>query len=169
MRLAILAANLLLALLASGCAIAPQPAPGSTVQIPAGWRTRVGPSAAVEARWWKAFDDPALNALVDLALTRNVDLRMAGARVKEYQARVRIAAGGQTPLVTAGFTPVRERELDPFGVPIDVTAYRGNLQASYEVDLWGRLESLSDAARADYQGQQAAADGAALSVAATAA
>ncbi|PUA19853.1 efflux transporter outer membrane subunit [Glaciimonas sp. PCH181] len=166
MNLTTCTASLFLALLSSGCSIAPQPSPASSLQMPAGWRTHASPSAAVDVQWWKVFGDPILNALEDLARTRNADLRMARAQVQEYQARVRIAAAGQLPSVTAGFTPGRSRALNAFGTPSDTTVYQGSLQASYEVDLWGRLESLTDATRADYEGQQAAAGATALVVAA---
>lgn len=166
MRPTTCAASLFFALLCSGCGIAPQPAPASSLQMPAGWRTHASPAVAVDVQWWQAFGDPVLDSLEEMARTRNADLRMARAQVLEYQARVRIAAAGQLPSVTAGFTPGRSRALDAFGKPGDTTVYQGSLQASYEVDLWGRLDSLTDAARADYEGRQAAAGATALVVAA---
>ena len=154
------------ALLVSACAYKPAAAPESTLQVPAGWRTGSAPVSPVTGEWWKGFGDPALDKLVEAALARNTDVRVARARVQEYQSRVRIANAGRSPTLSAGIEPGRSRALNAFGVPQDVTFYQGSLQASYEVDLWGRLESLIDAARADYEGQQAAADATALVVAA---
>jgi multidrug efflux system outer membrane protein len=162
-------AALCAALATAGCSIAPQNPPAATLAAPAAWQTQVGPGAPVEAQWWMGFGDPALNALVQQALARNGDLRSARSRLQEYQARVRIAAGGAQPAVNAGFTPARTRMLSAFGTPVELTAFQGNLQASYELDLFGKLASTTAAARADYQSQQAAADAAALSVAASAA
>jgi multidrug efflux system outer membrane protein len=157
------------ALAMAGCSIAPQRPPASTLEVPAAWHTRVGPAAALEAQWWTAFGDPALNVLVGQTLADNADLRMARSRLREYQARVTVAASGQLPALNAAFTPGRARMLNAFGQPAEMTAYQGAVQASYELDLFGKLASTTAAARADLQSQQAAADAAALALAASAA
>jgi multidrug efflux system outer membrane protein len=157
---------LALTILLAGCTIATPPRPASTLQTPTAWRTNVGPAAAPEASWWNGFGDPVLNALVQRALAHNGDIRIAAARLREYRARVTIAAGGQQPALNAALTPVRARAINPFGVPTEVFSIQGNLQASYELDLSGRLASATAAARFDLQSQQALLDATALSVAA---
>jgi multidrug efflux system outer membrane protein len=155
-----------LTLTLAGCAITSPPRPASTLETPAAWRTAVGPAAAPEALWWSGFGDPVLNALVQRALAHNGDVRIAAARLQEYQARVTIAASGQQPALNAAFTPVRARAIGPFGTPVEAFSIQGNLQASYELDLSGRLASTTAAARFDLQAQQALLDATALSVAA---
>jgi NodT family efflux transporter outer membrane factor (OMF) lipoprotein len=154
----------------SGCRIAVQAPPASTLNVPPAWRApaEVGPNAggAVEAGWWRAFGDPVLDALVAQALAGNGDIRTARARLQEYQARIRIARSAQEPNLTANLTPARAREIGPFGTPIEVTAFQGNVQAAYELDPFGRLENATEAARLDYASQQAASDAVALAVAA---
>jgi len=161
---------LLAALMLSGCRIAVQPPPASTVNVPQAWRapSEVGPNAsvAVEANWWRAFGDPALDALVAQALANNGDIRTARSRLQEYQARIRVAASSQEPSLTAGITPGRARAIGPFGTPVESTTLQGNVQAAYELDPFGRLENATQAARFDLASQQAAADAVALSVAA---
>jgi outer membrane protein, multidrug efflux system len=157
------------ATLAAGCSIAPQKAPPSTLELPAAWHGQVGPAAPLEHEWWHAFGDPALDTLVQQALVRNGDVRVARSRLQEYQARVRIAASGEQPAINVAFSPARARVLGPFGTPLELTSYQGNVQASYELDVFGKLASITAAARADYASQQAAADAVALSVAASAA
>jgi multidrug efflux system outer membrane protein len=164
--LAMLALPLVLTMFLAGCAITSPPPPASTLAIPVAWRTAVGPGAALEASWWNGFGDPALNALVQRALAHNGDVRIAAARLREYQARVTIAASGQQPALDAALTPVRARAISPFGVPTEAFSVQGNLQASYELDLSGRLASATAAARFDLQSQQALLDATALSVAA---
>ncbi|MFL6673559.1 MAG: efflux transporter outer membrane subunit [Massilia sp.] len=160
-------ASLLAGMLLAGCAMAPQPQPASTLQVPAAWRTQlVGPASAVERDWWRAFNDPVLDQLVREALERNGDLRTARSRLQEYAARVRVAASAQQPNLTASLNPGKARVIGPFRTPIQVTSMAGNVQASYELDLFGRLAETTAAARFDYQSQQAAADAAALAVAA---
>jgi multidrug efflux system outer membrane protein len=161
---------LLAALVLSGCRIAVPPPPASTVNVPQAWRapSEVGPNAsvAVEANWWRAFGDPALDALVAQALANNGDIRTARSRLQEYQARIRVARSAQEPSLTAGITPGRARAIGPFGTPVESTTLQGNVQAAYELDPFGRLENATQAARFDLASQQAAADAVALSVAA---
>jgi NodT family efflux transporter outer membrane factor (OMF) lipoprotein len=156
-----------LAGLLAGCAMAPQPPPAPTLQVPASWHTELpGPGAAVERDWWRKFHDPALDALVSQALERNGDLRTARSRLQEYQARVTVAASGQLPMLTGNFNPSRQKIMSQFGTPLTFNSIQGNVQASYELDLFGRLAENTAAARFEYQSQQAAAEAAALSVAA---
>jgi multidrug efflux system outer membrane protein len=163
------AAALLTAVLA-GCAVAPHPMPTSTVVVPAGWRAAseaVLVSNDVPSQWWEGFGDPVLAALVQQALQNNADLRIAASRVAEYEARRVIADAARTPLVTATAGPARARSRTASGELATSTVHQIGVQASYEVDLWGRLGHLSDAALADLQGERAARDAAALSIAAT--
>ncbi|MDL2358475.1 MAG: efflux transporter outer membrane subunit [Pseudomonadota bacterium] len=137
------------------------------MQVPAGWRTQVGPAALPEAAWWRAFGDPALTELVQRALAHNGDVRVAAARLQEYQARVTVAAGAALPALNAAVTPVRARAISAFGTPVEATSLQGSLQASYELDLFGKLASTTAAARAELGAQQALAGATALSVAAS--
>jgi NodT family efflux transporter outer membrane factor (OMF) lipoprotein len=160
------AAVSLACLLAAGCTMPPQPAPASTLQLPGAWHAQAaGPGSNVQRDWWRTFGDPALAALVARALDYNTDVRVAQARLQEYRARITIARSAQLPLLTGSVTPGRGRVISS-GVPVDSASISGSLQASYEIDVFGRLAAGTDAARFDYQAQQAAADATALSVAA---
>jgi NodT family efflux transporter outer membrane factor (OMF) lipoprotein len=161
LRIALLAATL------AGCSVTSPPRPASTLQIPAAWRSAVGPAAAPEAQWWGAFGDPVMDDLVRRALAHNGDVRIAAARLQEYQARVTVAASGQLPSLNASFTPVRARAISAFGTPVEATSLQGGVQAGYELDLSGKLAATTAAARADLQSQQALALATALSVAAS--
>jgi len=156
-------------LLLAGCRIPVQDRPEPTLEVPAAWRTplQVGPNAAVEQEWWRAFGDPALDALVAQALARNGDIRTALSRLQEYQARIRVARSALAPNLSVSVGPTRARSIGPFGTPIETTSITGNVQAAYEFDPWGRLEAATRAARFDYAAQRAAAEATALSVAAS--
>ncbi|MET0322929.1 MAG: efflux transporter outer membrane subunit [Duganella sp.] len=165
-RLTALAAVLALA----GCAATVAPPPPSTLQTPAAWRTPPGPgqgAAPVERAWWQAFGDPVLSALVEKALASNGDLRVARSRVAQYRALIDVAAASQKPTISVDTTPTRARQLSSAGVPYVTNVYQAEVQASYEIDLWGRLAALTDAATATYQSEQANADAVALSIAST--
>jgi len=156
-------------LLLAACRIPVQDRPDPTLEVPAAWRAplQVGPNAAVEQEWWRAFGDPALDALVAQALARNGDIRTARSRLQEYQARIRVARSALAPNLSVSVGPTRARSIGPFGTPIESTSITGNVQAAYEFDPWGRLEAATRAARFDYAAQQAAAEATALSVAAS--
>jgi multidrug efflux system outer membrane protein len=162
---------LALAALLGACRIPVQDAPAPTLVVPAAWRsaaapTTVGPGAAVEGDWWRAFNDPTLDALVAQALAGNGDIRTAQSRLQEYGARIRVAQAAGAPQLTVGLTPARSRAIGPLGTPIETTTLTGNVQAAYELDPFGRLENATRAARFDLAAQDAAAAAVALSVAA---
>jgi NodT family efflux transporter outer membrane factor (OMF) lipoprotein len=160
-----------------GCAAKAPPPPASSLQMPAAWRSPenvtapapvpVPGAAQVGQQWWQAYGDPALTTLVAAALEHNGDLRIARARVAQYRALVGVAAAGQQASVVVDTAPTRTRQLAYNGVPYVTNVYQAEFQASYEVDVWGRLATLTDAATATYQAEQANADAAALSIAAT--
>ncbi|MDB5910189.1 MAG: transporter [Massilia sp.] len=104
--------------------------------------------------------------LVQRALARNGDLRVAVSRLQEYRARLTAADSARATTVNAAANPARGRVLSAFGTPVTATSLQGNLQASYELDLFGKLAATTAAARADLQSQQALADATALSIAA---
>ncbi|MET3132537.1 multidrug efflux system outer membrane protein [Oxalobacteraceae bacterium GrIS 1.11] len=85
----------------------------------------------------------------------------------EYRARVAVADANRQPSVGADTAPTRLRALAYYGAPYVANVYQAELQASYEIDVWGRLASLSEAAGAAYRAEQASADAAALSIAAS--
>lgn len=156
-----------LPLLLAACAMAPQPAPAPTLAVPPVWRTALpAVTAGIERDWWRAFGDPTLDALVQRALASNGDLRIARARLQEYTARVRVADSARLPAVNLSFAPTRARAIGPFGEPVESTSLVGAVQASYELDLFGRVAGGVEAARFEALSQQAALDAAALAVAA---
>lgn len=158
------AARLLPLLLAAGCAMAPHPKPASTLQAPGAWRTAPGGEGVVARDWWRSFGDPALDALVRRALDNNGELRIARSRLEEYRARVRVAQSASLPALNLSFGPSRARAIGPLGQPVEVTSVVGSVQASYELDLFGRIAATTQAARFEELSQEAALDAAALAI-----
>jgi len=106
-------------------------------------------------RWWTSFDEPALTALVDEALTNSLDLQAAIARVESARAQVTLAQADLLPIVSWGAGAQRNRStrvgtnpLPPGFSPL-TTDYRLALNASYEVDLWGKFRTSTRAAQND--------------------
>jgi len=158
-----------LAALLAGCAVQPdyqRPA----IDLPGAWKESA-PHFAADGRWWKVYRDPALDQLVEEALTRNADLSLAVARVDEARALLGIAQSQLAPQIDA--TLDRSRSLSsaatgtlPPNVARERNDYRASLNVSYEIDLWGRLRTSAGAARADLLASEAASDAVRLLLAA---
>jgi NodT family efflux transporter outer membrane factor (OMF) lipoprotein len=126
--------------------------------------------AAVEGAWWKLYDDPQLDALVEHALKANAELRVAAARLQQAQARYAQAraAGGLDESVEASVARgqisaqslLLTEPLPPF------TFADGGISVSYQFDLFGKIKRGVEAAKANTEAVQAANDLTRISVAA---
>lgn len=146
-----------LALLIAACASGPDYQRPS-MAWPAAYRGADGAAGAVDpsdTRWWKSFNDPALDALVDDALAGNHDLRQAVLRLQEYEARLQVAGAERYPTLQAAAGASRERMSERLAVPLPLGVAPTNdrfavgLQARWEIDLWGKLRRADEAATAD--------------------
>ena len=146
----------LAALLAGGCShLDDYQRPGST--IPEKWQQAQAPGnvpAATQIQWRSFFQDPRLQGLIANALEYNSDLRMALARVSETRAQFGIASAEQLPSVNLGADKTKSKIPAPFtGTDRPVTTERNEVMltaVSFELDFWGRVANLSDAAKSSY-------------------
>ncbi|MDE2150016.1 MAG: TolC family protein [Gammaproteobacteria bacterium] len=128
------------------------------------------------AKWWKGFDDPLLTRFVSLALEQNLDLAQAAARV--VQARAALGGADSTLLPAGHVNGSAARAYQsietPLGEVLNATpnydrwgnAYEVDLDASWEVDIFGGLRRGRQAALADYQASEAGVVATRLEVAA---
>jgi NodT family efflux transporter outer membrane factor (OMF) lipoprotein len=157
---------LVLTLALAGCAGPPVATEHVAPVVPAAtWRTDAGRTAPLDRTWWCGFGDPALAALVERALANNSDIAIAAARVREARANERLAQAQLLPTLDAGAGAGRSRSVSAFGTPLEQNFAQPQLQAAYEVDLFGRLADSASAARSAYLASEAARDAARLSVA----
>ena len=131
----------------AGCTTTPTAPPA--LDLPAG----TGADPALE-RWWTSFNDPTLTALVDEALANNLDLRAAITRIDLARAQVKLAQKDLYPSVDLGVGASRTRSSEVgsfplFGAPATNNDFRVELNASYEVDLWGKFRTATRAAQDD--------------------
>ncbi|AGH48081.1 MULTISPECIES: efflux transporter outer membrane subunit [Sphingomonas] len=160
-------ATALLALL-SACAVGPDyraPAP-SDLKVPERFLAE-RPGAEIDlARWWTSFDDPVLTQLVDKSLAANLDVAVAGARLRQARASLRQAQGGALPSLSASGSVSRSigndgnTYVDPStGQTIsrggDTTIFRAGFDASWEADIFGGIRRSIEAARANAQSSEA--------------
>ena len=118
------------------------------VELPAPTTTHI---AGIE-RWWTQFNDPQVTALIEEAIVANLDLRLAVARIDEARANLQAARSFLFPTIEgyAGSTRSRASRATDFIFvgPTISNAHSAGIQASYELDLWGRVRSGSNAADA---------------------
>jgi multidrug efflux system outer membrane protein len=125
-------------------------------------------SSLADLPWWEVFQDPVLKSLLEEALKNGYDLRLATARVEEARARYGIAGAELYPQVGyqgqfarerfSGFQPGAPAKGGSAGV---ITA---NVNASWEIDFWGRIRRLTEAAKAQYLASEEARRGVALTL-----
>ncbi|WP_420887323.1 efflux transporter outer membrane subunit [Burkholderia oklahomensis] len=102
---------------------------------------------------WRAyFTDPSLRALIDTALANNRDLRIATLRIQEARGLYGVARADRLPSIDGNLGYERTRQYDPvLRESATSTLYRAGVGVSaFEIDLFGRVKSLSDAALAEY-------------------
>jgi multidrug efflux system outer membrane protein len=146
--------SFLLSLILLGCVV------GSNyrrpvVETPALWRFEEKEAReVVNTAWWEQFDDAVLNELIQVALKENKDVKIAAVRVEEFMGRYVTARAPLFPQLGAGTSAGRSRVTERGPSPLDGTKNPANdfqifLNASWEIDLWGRLRRATEAARAD--------------------
>jgi multidrug efflux system outer membrane protein len=111
-------------------------------------------AASVPVQWWQSYNDPVLDRMVEEALAHNADLALAIARVAEARAQLGVTRADQLPGVSAGAGGSRNRisEKSPLffpGFEPKYTDLNASLNASWEIDLWGKYRRATEAARAD--------------------
>lgn len=159
-----------LAVLTLGALLAACSAP--VQQLPdnmqASWVDEQRPTIAADETaltWWKAFDDTTIDQLVDLAQQRNLDLRVAEARVREVRAQRRATLASLAPAidgsVDADRSRARRQQTDTSAIQDNASATAG---ASWEIDLFGRLRAEARAANAELQAVQSDRDGVRLAL-----
>jgi multidrug efflux system outer membrane protein len=124
---------------------------------------------AADVAWWRGFNDPALAALVDEALKRNPDVRLAAARVEEFAARIGITRSAAFPQVDADAGAGRTRRSEEIGLAAAggervSDFFEANLNVGWELDVFGRIRRATDAAVADALAAEEARRGVILSL-----
>ncbi len=157
----------------SGCMVGPnyhRPA----VAVPDQFRHAPKPGVAdsiAETKWFDLFQDDTLKQLVTTALANNFDLRIAAERVLEARAQYGITRAGLLPTLDAQgqFSATRTSSVGSFnfiprGSNLSTSYTQAALSLAWEIDLWGRVRRLSEAARAEYFATEEARNGVTISL-----
>ena len=153
----------------AACSLAPKyerPA----VELPQAWK-ETAPRFAEDGRWWRIYSDASLDKLVDEGMAQNADLLIAAARIDEARGLLAEIQGGYYPVLDARAGASRQRisqrTATAFpGIPTQYSDYRAALNVSWDIDLFGRIRSSADAARAELKASEASRDAVRLALAA---
>ncbi len=172
--------NIILGLLVSangcffifGCSLAPEQisqVPRPVAELPAEFSRSEVVGSYEPLEWWKAFDDPVLNRVIDAVLASNFDLAEAVARVDQARAREGLVKSSAIPslqptvLVSEFDVPISSgigAQLEGLGLisednkalfpdRLGLTTYNMGLEYAYELDFWGRQRNDAMAAGAE--------------------
>jgi NodT family efflux transporter outer membrane factor (OMF) lipoprotein len=154
------------ALTLGGCAVGPNyqrpklATPAQFKDVPA------TAQSLADTKWAELFKDEKLTALVKTALAENFDMRIASARVLEERAQLGIVRADQFPMFTgsASLTSQRQSSIGattfiPKGTDLSSTYTQAGFNLNWEIDLWGRIRRLTEAARAQYLASEEARHG----------
>ncbi len=110
-----------------------------------------------QAAWWKQFNDPALDALIQRAAKNAPDLKIAVARLKESRALLGVTRADQWPTINTDIDYQRSRGQQPGFTTDRVTteSYRAGFDASWEIDLFGGVRRSVEAAGAQAEASAA--------------
>src|SRR5512137_40780 len=139
----------LVAAAVAGCTVGPDYV-RPVVDVPAAWRIDYPKAADVaNTKWWEQFGDPVLNGLVETALRENRDIRIAAARVDQF---------------AGALVSTRSQSLPQLGYGADASRAQASRGASWQLDLFGRVRRLSEAAQAQVYASEQAQRGVVLTV-----
>lgn len=157
------------AALLAACAHSPQNPPQhlGTLQMPAQWKNQNAEpaqnAAAVDIQaWWQHLNDAQLNNLIARAFENNATFLAAEQALIQARAQSQAAGAALLPSIGASTGANRSRT----GNAEQRTRYSAGLDASWEIDLWGRKSSAADASAANAAAAQATLDDAQRTLAA---
>jgi multidrug efflux system outer membrane protein len=147
------------ALLLASCTVGPdyhKPA----VTTPDQFRAQTGPSDAAsiaDMPWWSVFNDPALDQLISEGLANNQDLQVAVSRIEQARAQVAVVQSEGKPQVGYSAGVGGQQSFVPLPNSVGTALYGAlgaSLNASWELDVWGRIRRSTESAQANLLAQE---------------
>ena len=154
----------LILIVLTGCAAVGPDYVKPEIAVPDRWHERIAEQAsqgsdATLQKWWTAFNDPVLNNLIERASAANLDLKTAASRIREARGRLEIAGSTRLPAVDASGQASRTKlsndgaleQVAPAGGFDPHDLYHLGVDASWELDIFGRVRRMIESAGAQYQ------------------
>ena len=123
------------------------------------WEALINNSSGVEninvlAQWWSTFQDETLTYLIERAFNENKDMQSSRAKLQEARAQLGITMIDKAPGVNGGasYTNARGSRNEGYG---SSNTYQLGVDASWEIDFWGKKNDNINASKADYEAEYA--------------
>jgi NodT family efflux transporter outer membrane factor (OMF) lipoprotein len=117
--------------------------------------TPKNPGAQTLAEWWSTLGDADLSNLIERAIAGNLDLKRALARVREARARRGVAQAGLFPTINITGSVARSRSSEQTGTGETRELYKAGFDASWEIDVFGRVHRSIEASQGDLEASEA--------------
>jgi NodT family efflux transporter outer membrane factor (OMF) lipoprotein len=155
-------------LLSAGCAVGPDYKPTVTALSHTWQEARqsgIDTHSAELAKWWREFNDPLLDSLVERAVKSNLDLRIAEARIREARGALGVAGAGLWPTVDVSGSYTRNRASEnAVGSPsqgavaapgggrqLEQNLFKSGFDSGWEIDIFGGARRRVEAAEANVE------------------
>jgi multidrug efflux system outer membrane protein len=126
------------------------------LDLPSRWQANSGddgaigePNLEILSRWWSEFNDPTLNALIEESLSSNPTLEIAALRVRASRENLLSIAADTKPSLESGVSSSKGTSSGQSSTGKTTTSYSASVDASWEVDLFGKKRRNVEAAVAD--------------------
>jgi NodT family efflux transporter outer membrane factor (OMF) lipoprotein len=142
------------ALLLQGCNAARVPQyqrPQTPVKSSWTRSSTLSPAEAISRQWWTQFGDPTLDSLVAKAIAGNIDLKILVARIETAKAQIAESHAGALPTVDVTGGGLLQKTLSQ----PSIKQYSLGTQASWTLDLWGKVEKGVEAQTAEFHATEA--------------
>ncbi len=162
--------SLVAGVLLSACAVGPD-YQRPRIESPGEWRIDYPKAAEVaNTKWWQQFGDPALDQLIETAVRENLDVQAAAARVDQFLGALSTTRSQFFPQFGYSGEASRNRASQvgptplPSGTNPNYSLYQASLNASWQIDLFGRVRRQSEAAQAQVYASEQGRRGVILSI-----
>lgn len=134
----------------AGCSVGPDYVRPDT-KVADQWNVEYKVAADLaNTQWWKLFGDKVLDDLIEAAVRGNLDLKSATAKVDQYLGVLDTTRSQYFPQISAGFEPGAA-----YSGSRTTQSYQATVNATWELDLWGKIRRSSEAAQAQIVGSEA--------------
>nr|WP_320135322.1 efflux transporter outer membrane subunit [uncultured Amphritea sp.] len=130
----------------SGCSSMRSEYQPPALDVPESWSQSQVQASATVARpdaWWTLFEDSQLNRLIDQVLASNSDLAKATLTLKRARLEAGVSENNKVPSISASQSSSQEYDID---ADSSDSSFGLSLSLAYELDLWGRVDAVADAA-----------------------
>jgi multidrug efflux system outer membrane protein len=143
----------------TACAVGPDYTPPA-LELPQRWSGNSGrPTATASSEWWRLFKDPTLNTLIADAVSGNLDVALAKARIREARAARAQTVGALFPQVDASGSAIRSRTGG-----VTRSSYRTGFDTSWELDIFGGRDRAVEGATYSVEAAENDLDGVLLTL-----